>query len=182
MKRRSLLTTAGAAAGLSILPGSFATAQGGGPRIKVGFVGCGGRGGFVADIFKEDGGYEFAACADYFPERANGFGERYGVPADKRFTGLDGCRKLLASGIDAVAIHTPAYFHPEQCAQAIDAGKHVFVAKPVAVDVPGSLEIGELGRRATAKTLVMLVDFQSRGMNTARCRHRWPTKKRRRIA
>jgi predicted dehydrogenase len=80
-----------------------------------------------------------------------------------RFSGLEGHRKMLAAGIDAVAIHTPAYFHPEQCAQAIEAGKHVFVAKPVAVDVPGSLAVAELGKAATAKKLVLLVDFQSRG-------------------
>ena len=62
-----------------------------------------------------------------------------------------------------MAIHTPAYFHPEQSALALEAGKHVFVAKPVAVDVPGTLTIGELGKKATAQKLVMLVDFQSRG-------------------
>lgn len=163
MNRRTLLTTAGAAAGITALSSRPALAQEAGRKIKVGFVGCGGRGGFVAEIFKEDGGYQFAAAADYFPDRVNAFGEKFGVPADKRFTGLDGFKKMLASGIDAVAIHTPAYFHPEQSAQALEAGKHVFVAKPVAVDVPGSLTIGDLGKKATARKLVMLVDFQSRG-------------------
>lgn len=164
MNRRQLLTTAGAAVGASLLTATSASAQeDAGRKIKVGFVGCGGRGGFVADIFKEDGGYEFAAAADYFEDRVTAFGDKFGVPADKRFTGLGGFEKMLASGIDAVAINTPAYFHPEQCAQAIAAGKHVFVAKPVAVDVPGTLSIEELGRAATAKKLVMLVDFQSRG-------------------
>lgn len=164
MNRRQLLTTAGAAAGATLLTATSAPAQeAAGRKIKVGFVGCGGRGGFVADIFKEDGGYEFAAAADYFEDRVTAFGDKFGVPVDKRFPGLGGFEKMLASGIDAVAIHTPAYFHPEQCAQAIAAGKHVFVAKPVAVDVPGTLSIEELGRAATAKKLVMLVDFQSRG-------------------
>ncbi len=166
MNRRSLFSIAGTAAGLSILSGTRAPAQqaaSGTPKLKVGFAGCGGRGSFVADIFKEDGGYEFAAAMDYFDDRVQSFGEKFGVPAEKRFSGLGGFQKLLASGIDAVAIHSPAYFHPDQCAQALEAGKHVFVAKPVAVDVPGSLTIGELGRMATAKKLVMLVDFQSRG-------------------
>ena len=80
----------------------------------------------------------------------NAFGEKFGVPADKRFSGLDGFRKMLASGIDAVAIHTPAWFHPEQSALALDAAKHVFVAKPVAVDVPGTLTIDGLGKKAAA--------------------------------
>ena len=164
MNRRTLLTTAGAAAGLSLISTpSVRAQQPAGPKIKVGFAGCGGRGSFVADIFKEDGGFEFAGAADYFEDRVNSFSEKYGVPADKRFTGLGGFDKLLASGIDAVAIHSPAYFHPEQCAAALAAGKHVFVAKPVAVDVPGSLMVAELGKQSTAKKLVLQVDFQSRG-------------------
>ena len=162
MNRRTLLS-ASAAAGITVLASTSAPAQAAGRKIKVGFAGCGGRGGFVADIFREDGGYEFTAAADYFEDRVSAFGEKFGVPADKRFTGLDGFKKMLASGIDAVAIHTPAYFHPEQSALALEAGKHVFVAKPVAVDVPGSLTIGELGKKAAAQKLVMLVDFQSRG-------------------
>ena len=163
MNRRTLITSAGAAAGITVLTSHSSLAQAAGRKIKVGFVGCGGRGGFVAEIFKENGGYEFAAAADYFADRVNGFGEKFGVPAEKRFTGLDGFKKMLASGIDAVAIHTPAYFHPEQSAMALEAGKHVFVAKPVAVDVPGSLTIAELGKKATGQKLVMQVDFQSRG-------------------
>jgi myo-inositol 2-dehydrogenase/D-chiro-inositol 1-dehydrogenase len=164
MNRRSLLSTAGTAAGLSLLNAAPARAQQPpGAKIKIGMAGCGGRGSFVADIFKEDGGYEFAGATDYFEDRVNSFSEKYGVPADKRFTGLGGFEKLLASGIDAVAIHSPAYFHPEQCAAAIAAGKHVFVAKPVAVDVPGSLQVAELGKQAAAKKLVLQVDFQSRG-------------------
>lgn len=163
MNRRNLLITGSAAAGFSAFTPGIAAEAETGRKIKVGFVGCGGRGGFVADIFKEDGGYEFAAAADYFDDRVNGFAEKFGIPGDRRYTGLDGFKKMLASDIDAVAIHTPAYFHPEQCAQALEAGKHVFVAKPVAVDVPGTLTIQQLGKLATEKKLVMQVDFQSRG-------------------
>jgi myo-inositol 2-dehydrogenase / D-chiro-inositol 1-dehydrogenase len=163
MNRREILTTTGAVAGVALVPVSAALAQSDGKKIKIGFVGCGGRGGFVAEIFKENGGFEFAAAADYFEDRVNAFGEKFGVPAERRFTGLGGYKKMLAAGIDAVAIHTPAWFHPEQCAEAIEAGKHVFLAKPVAVDVPGSLTVTELGKKAASQRLVMLVDFQSRG-------------------
>jgi myo-inositol 2-dehydrogenase/D-chiro-inositol 1-dehydrogenase len=163
MNRRELLTATGAAAGFTVLSAGGAQAQEPGRKIRVGFAGCGGRGGFVAEIFKEDGGFEFAAAADYFEDRVNAFGDKFGVPTDRRFSGIGGFTKMIAAGIDAVAIHTPAYFHPEQCAQALDAGKHVFVAKPVAVDVPGSLTVAELGKKASSKKLVMLVDFQSRG-------------------
>lgn len=135
-----------------------------GKRIRIANIGCGGRGTFVADIFKESGGYEITAAADYFADKVNAFGEKYGIPADRRFTGLDGYKKLLASpDIDAVAIHSPAWFHPEHTAAAVEAGKHVFVAKPIAVDVPGTLSFEQIIERAKEKKVSVLVDVQCRG-------------------
>jgi predicted dehydrogenase len=69
---------------------------------------------------------------------------------------------LIASDIDAVAIISPPYFHPEQAANAVASGKHVYLAKPVAVDVPGCMSIGESGSEATKRKQVFLVDFQTR--------------------
>ncbi|HOK48361.1 MAG TPA: Gfo/Idh/MocA family oxidoreductase, partial [Bryobacteraceae bacterium] len=62
----------------------------------------------------------------------------------------------------AVIIETPPYFHPEQVRAAVDAGKHVFLAKPAAVDVPGCKSILESGKKAAAKNLSFLIDFQTR--------------------
>ncbi len=59
-------------------------------------------------------------------------------------------------------IESPPYFHPEQAAAAVDAGKHVYLAKPMAVDVPGCMTIAETGKKATARKLVCLIDFQTR--------------------
>jgi predicted dehydrogenase len=89
-------------------------------------------------------------------------GEKHGIDRSRRYTGLSGYQRLLESKLDAVVIETPPYFHPLQAAAAVDAGKHVFVAKPIAVDTPGCLTIADAGRRATAKKLVFLVDFQTR--------------------
>ncbi|MDA1275658.1 MAG: Gfo/Idh/MocA family oxidoreductase [Verrucomicrobia bacterium] len=61
-----------------------------------------------------------------------------------------------------LASYSPPYFHPMHAADAVDAGKHVFCAKPIAVDVPGCLSMEESGRRASAKNLCFLVDFQTR--------------------
>jgi len=61
-----------------------------------------------------------------------------------------------------VVIEPPPYFHPQQAADAVTAGKHVFIAKPIAVDAPGCLSIGESGKLASQKRLVFLVDFQTR--------------------
>lgn len=69
---------------------------------------------------------------------------------------------LHSQAVDAVAIETPPYFHPFQAEAAVQAGVHVFLAKPIAVDVPGCLTITELQKQATAKNLVFLVDFQTR--------------------
>ncbi len=61
-----------------------------------------------------------------------------------------------------MVIETPPYFHPQHASDAVDAGKHVYVAKPIAVDAPGCQKIAAAGRRATEKKQVFLVDFQTR--------------------
>jgi len=131
-------------------------------KIRLGMIGCGGRGNWIADLFQKNGNYEIVAAADYFPDRANGLGERFHVAPGRRYTGLSGYKRLLDSKPDAVVIESPPYFHPEQTLAAVDAGCHVFVAKPIAVDVPGCLTMAEAGRKATQKKLCVLVDFQTR--------------------
>ena len=69
-------------------------------------------------------------------------------------------QKLLDSGVEAVMIEDVPFFYPEQSRAAVEAGKHVYMAKPVAVDVPGALSIGESGKAATQKQRVFLVDYQ----------------------
>src|SRR5206468_2523266 len=101
-------------------------------------------------------------CADYFPDRAEAFGERFKIEPGRRYTTLSGYKRLLDSALDAVVIESLFYFHPEQAAAAVEAGKHVYLAKPMAVDVPGCLTIAEAGRKATAGKLVYLIDFQTR--------------------
>jgi myo-inositol 2-dehydrogenase / D-chiro-inositol 1-dehydrogenase len=75
---------------------------------------------------------------------------------------LLGYRRLLEQRPDAVVIKSPPYFHPEQVAESIDAGCHVYLAKPAAVDVPGCQSIAQSGRRATERGLAFLIDFQTR--------------------
>jgi myo-inositol 2-dehydrogenase / D-chiro-inositol 1-dehydrogenase len=129
-------------------------------KIKVGLIGCGGRGMWLSTLFKQHGGYEFHAVADYFPNVAAQAGKSLGVDAARCFSGLSGYRKLLESGVEAVLIEDVPYFYPEQAKAAVDAGKHVYIAKPVAVDVPGTLAIGAAGKQATNSRLCFLVDYQ----------------------
>jgi predicted dehydrogenase len=69
---------------------------------------------------------------------------------------------VLESGVDAVVIESPPFFHPRQAADAVEAGKHVYLAKPAAVDVPGCQTVEESGRKASEKGRCFLVDFQTR--------------------
>lgn len=131
-------------------------------KIKLGLIGCGKRGQWIADLFQQNGNYELVACADYFQDRVDSCGEKFGIPAAQRFTGLSGYKRMLEGKVEAVAIESPPYFHPMQAADAVAAGKHVYVAKPVAVDVPGCQSVAESGKQATAKKLAFLVDFQTR--------------------
>ena len=161
MGRRSFLTGAMATAVTIIKPELVRGAKAN-STVDVGLIGCGGRGGWIANLFQKHGGYKWVACADYFPERAQAFAKAHKIPAANCHSTLSGYKKLLEGKLDAVVIESPPYFHPEQAAAGVDAGKHVYVAKPIAVDVPGCLTIGEAGKKATGKKLVFLIDFQTR--------------------
>ena len=131
-------------------------------KIKLGVIGSGNRGHWIADLFRQHGGYEIHAVCDYFPDRAKIVGDSLGVDASRQFSGLSGYKRLIGSGVEAVAIESPPYFHPEQAEAAVDSGRHVYCAKPVAVDVPGCRTVEASGKKATEKKLVFIVDFQTR--------------------
>ncbi len=129
-------------------------------KIKLGIVGLGGRGSWIAGLFQQHGGYEFHAVADYFQTVADSKGELLGVDQARRFSGLSGYQKVIESGVEAMVIIDVPYFFPEQSRAAVDAGLHVYLAKPVAVDVPGALAIRAGANLATQKQRVFFVDYQ----------------------
>ncbi len=129
-------------------------------KVKVGLIGGGHRGNLIGDMMKAHGGYEIHAVADYFPEVADALGDKYGVDKARRFSGLSGYKKVLASGVEAIAILDVPYFYPEQAMAAVATGCHVYIAKPVAVDVPGTLAIGKAGDDSTKNKRCFLVDYQ----------------------
>lgn len=156
-ERRNFLKTAGSAFAVG-----FPAIVRGAPvsnAIKVGLVGCGGRGtGAAAQALKADDYAELTAMADIYPERiedslarlSKAAGPKVKVEASKKFVGLDAYRKLIDSGVDVVLLATPPGFRPMHLRAAIDAGHHVFCEKPVAVDAPGVrhvLETVELSQR-----------------------------------
>ncbi len=166
ISRRELLGGAAAAASASLLGGmNVLAADATGPaapkrKIKLGWIGCGGRGNWLVPLMLQHGGYEIHALADYFPQVAEEAGNKFNVVKARRFSGLSGYQKLIASGVEAVLIVDVPYFYPEQARAAVEAGLHVYMAKPVAVDVPGCLAIGAAARQATQKQRCFLVDYQ----------------------
>lgn len=161
--RRNFLAGAGAATvTFTILDPKIVRAAEANTKLSLGLIGCGGRGQWILKYFSDHGGYNIAAAFDYFPDRAKAAGDKYNVPENMRFSGLNGYKRLLEQKLDAVAIESPPYFHPEQAAAAVAAGKHVYLAKPLAVDVPGCTSVLESGKKATANKLAFLVDFQTR--------------------
>jgi myo-inositol 2-dehydrogenase/D-chiro-inositol 1-dehydrogenase len=162
LSRRDFIAGAGAAAvSFAVIRPERVRGSAANSKINLGLIGCGGRGTWIAKLFQKHGGYNIVTVADYFQDRADNAGNDLGVPAANRFTGLSGYLKVIEK-VDAVALINPPYFRPEQAAAAVEAGKHVYAAKPIAVDVPGCLSIGDSGRKATARKQCFLVDFQTR--------------------
>ncbi|MBZ5594566.1 MAG: Gfo/Idh/MocA family oxidoreductase [Acidobacteriia bacterium] len=160
--RRSFLRDGGAtAAGLLILRPETAFGYQANSAVEVGLVGCGSRGNWVTDFFIEFTGSRVVALADAFPTPLAEARTKYKVDSARSYTGLNAYQELANSRLDAVIIESPPYFHPEHAEAAVNAGKHVFMAKPVAVDVPGCKSVAASAQKASGK-LSYLVDFQTR--------------------
>ena len=160
--RRGFLAGAAAATLTIVKPGSARGAEANG-KLELGLIGPGGRGRWVGNLFEKHTPTKVVATADYFGDRVAAAKKQFGLPDDRCHSGsLSAYKKLLDGKLDAVAIETPPFCHPQQAADAVEAGKHVYVAKPIAVDVPGCQLIADSGKKATAKKLVFLVDFQTR--------------------
>ncbi len=157
--RRQFLGSAGA--GLLLLKPETVFGSQANSAIEVGIVGCGGRGNWIAPFFLEFGA-RVVALADPFRDRLEAHQQRKNVDASRVYAGLEAYKELAASKLDAVVIESPPYFHPAQAEAAVAAGKHVFLAKSVAVDVTGCQRIAAAGKRAEGK-LSFVADFQTRG-------------------
>jgi myo-inositol 2-dehydrogenase / D-chiro-inositol 1-dehydrogenase len=163
VNRRKFLKSAsvwGSLAGVALVKPERLFGSTANSRIKLGVIGCGGRGHWITGLFAQHGGYEIHAVADYFAEVANACGDQFQVDPARRFSGLSGYQALMDSGVEAVALETPPYCFPDHARAAVEAGLHVFMAKPVAVDVPGTLEVARCGKKAGEQGRCFLVDFQ----------------------
>ncbi len=167
--RRSFM--AGAGAFLVIKPELVRGSQRN-SAVRMALLGCGGRGTGVAVSFTEATSAQYVALADLFQEQTERAQKSVGRAAEKQgkpgigssmlFTGPECLEKLLsAKDIDCIHIATPPYFHPAQFEACVAASKHVYLEKPVAVDVPGARRVMRAGERAKGKASVA-VGFQLR--------------------
>ena len=161
-RRKFITNTAATAVSFSIIKPSLVRGTKANSRVTVGCIGLGGRGRLIAGMLNKHEGYQIVSVADYFPQVAQQIGDRFNIESKLCFSGLSGYKKLIDSKVDAVFLETPPCFFPEHAAAAVNAGCNVYVAKPVAVDVPGSISIAASGKKATNNKTVFLVDFQTR--------------------
>jgi len=143
--RRDFLTTTAIAGTMAALSNAHAA---GSDTLRIGLIGCGDRGtGAAAQALCAEANVKLVAMADVFADRLQKSLEilqkdeqvagKLDVKPDHRFVGFDAYRELLDSGVDVVLLCTPPHFRPQHLREAVDAGKHVFAEKPVAVDAPG---------------------------------------------
>ncbi len=168
--RRTFLKASGIASTALAFP-SILHAENKTDRIRIGLIGCGGRGsGAANNALTVDPNVQLVALGDVFPERIenalSGLSSRYAsypgrvdVPKERQFTGLDAYKQVLASDIDCVLLATPPGFRPLHFAAAVEAGKHIFCEKPMATDAVGVRTVIEAARRAKEKQLSIVSGF-----------------------
>ena len=167
--RRAFLGVAG---GIMILKPQTARGTAANSAVRIGLLGCGGRGTEDAEGLIKNGGARLVALADMFDDQLAAARKRFDALAEKNgaarldatqiFSGPRAFEQIVASKeIDAVVIATPPYFHPEHLAAAVAAGKHVYCEKPVAVDVAGAKRAVEIGAKANRR-VSLDVGFQIR--------------------
>ncbi len=166
--RRDFLKTSSALAAAGALSGSLAIARSahaaGSDTLRIGLVGCGGRGtGAAENALGADKNCKLVAMADAFNDRLQNslralkksdFADKVAVDPDHCFVGFDAADKLCQSGaVDVVILASPPHFRPVHLKAAVDAGLHIFCEKPVAVDAPGIRSVMASVEEAKKKNL-----------------------------
>ena len=170
--RRKFLGAAAATAGIMFIRPELVRGTEANSAVRVGLLGCGGRGTEDASNLIDTGGARVVALADLFQDQLDKAREVFNkMQQEKGYAALDASQLFLgprafqqmagSKEVDAVVIATPPYFHAEHLEAVVAAGKHVYCEKPVAVDVPGAMRVMDIGKRAEGK-LSLDVGFQIR--------------------
>lgn len=136
-------------------------------KVRVGLVGCGGRGrGAIENLLEAapiaGAEIEVVAVTDVFAELSAKAGAQFGVAAERCFSGFDGYRKVMEQSVDMVVLATPPNFRPVHFEAAVEAGRHCFIEKPVAVDPAGVRRMLAAGEIAKQKGLSVVAGAQRR--------------------
>src|SRR2546427_254113 len=170
--RRKFIAVAAGTAGAMLIHPSLVRGTASNSAVRVGLLGCGGRGTEDATNLVDTGGARVVALGDMFQDQLDiarkhfddmQQGKGYAaLDASQLFVGPDAYQRIAASKeVDAIVIATPPYYHPQHLEAALAARKHVYLEKPVAVDVPGAKKVIEAGKHAEGK-LSLDVGFQIR--------------------
>jgi predicted dehydrogenase len=175
ISRRTFIQTTAAATAAAAFPSGIRAA--GSDVIRVGLVGCGGRGtGAARDCMLSSEGVELVALGDLVPDRIAQCREqlekaaaqdatlaaKYKVTDGRSFTGFEAYKRVIASDIHLLILATPPGFRPTHLAAAVEAGKHIFAEKPVAVDSAGIRSVLATDKQARQKNLGIVAGTQRR--------------------
>jgi predicted dehydrogenase len=180
-RRDFMKTSAALSLGAMGLIGARAYAAGS-DTLRIGLIGCGGRGrGAAMNILDAAPGVELYALADLFQEPLDStfrqvsqkrpessmatMGNKINVTRERCFVGFDAYQKLINCGIDIVLMATPPHFRPIHLQAAVQAGKHSFIEKPVAVDPVGVRSVIATSELARKKNLAIVAGTQRRHSN-----------------
>ncbi len=165
LKTSSLATATGTLAGtLAVIPTVHAA---GDDLLKVGLIGCGGRGtGAATQALQADSRVKLTALGDLFEDRLQlslktvqameSLQGKVDVPKERQFVGFNAYQEVIDSGVDVVLLATPPQFRPKHIAAAVAANKHIFAEKPCAVDAPGVHSVLKSCAEAKAKNLAVV--------------------------
>ena len=172
VNRRTFIGSAAATAGVMFIHPSLVRGTAANSAVRVGLLGCGGRGTEDATNLVDTGGARVVALADLFQDQLDAAHATFdklqtpkgfaAIDTKQLFVGPTAFEAIAASKeVDAIVVATPPYYHPLHLEAVVAGGKHVYLEKPVAVDVPGALKVAEIGKRANGK-LSLDVGFQIR--------------------
>ena len=161
-------TLAAGTLGFNVIAKNHPTHEFNADTLKVGLIGCGGRGtGAATQAVKADPNVVLTAMADVFEDRMeisynalmDEVPDKVKVPDNQKFMGFDAYKKVLETDVDVVVLATPPNFRPAHLEAAVNAGKHIFFEKPVAVDAPGIRKVIEVAKMAKKKNLGFMSGF-----------------------
>jgi predicted dehydrogenase len=176
LSRRDFVKGSAGTSLAALLSGTERLFASGSDKLRVGLIGCGERGTYdVTNCLNSAENVELVAMADLFEDRLKGslarlrenqgeksIGDKVKVSEDSCFVGLDAHKKVLAFDVDLVILTTTPHFRPAQLRAAVEAGKHVFMEKPVAVDPVGVRSVIESSQLAHEKKLTIVAGTQMR--------------------